>query len=70
VRIGHVDGELYDPRCEWLRRRETRSDGAVLVRPDRFIAWRAPTAAEDPRGGLADALSQILGRPVGAPVLT
>ncbi len=70
VRIGHVDGELYDPRCAWLRQRETQSDGAILVRPDRFIAWRAPTAAEDPRGVLAGALSQILARPVGAPVLS
>jgi hypothetical protein len=40
VRIGHLDGDLYDPRCTWLRHRQIASDGAVLVRPDRFIAWR------------------------------
>ena len=54
----------------WLRQREIESDGAILVRPDRFIAWRQPTAADDPRGALAGALSQILARPVTAPVAT
>jgi 2,4-dichlorophenol 6-monooxygenase len=64
VRIGHLDGDLYDPRCAWVRHRQIESDGAILVRPDRFIAWRAPTAAEDPLGELAGAFSQILARPV------
>jgi 2,4-dichlorophenol 6-monooxygenase len=70
VRIGHLDGDLYDPRCAWVRKREIESDGAILVRPDRFVAWRAPSAADDPSGELARALSQILARPVATrPVL-
>ena len=64
VRIGHLDGDLYDPRCAWVRQREIQSDGAILVRPDRFIAWRAPTAADEPRAELAAALGRILARPV------
>ena len=68
VRIGHVDGDLYDPRCTWVRHRQTASDGAILVRPDRFVAWRCPTGSDDPRRALAGALEQILARPVGAPV--
>ena len=64
VRIGHLDGDLYDPRCAWLRHRQIENDGAVLVRPDRFIAWRAPTGVDDPLGELAGAFSQILARPV------
>jgi 2,4-dichlorophenol 6-monooxygenase len=68
VRIGHVDGDLYDPRCTWLRRREIESDGAILVRPDRFIAWRASSAADDPRGALTEALSQVLARPLTTPI--
>ena len=65
VRIGHLDGDLYDPRCTWLRHRQITSDGAILVRPDRFIAWRHQTRTSDPRAALADALSQILARPAG-----
>jgi 2,4-dichlorophenol 6-monooxygenase len=64
LRIGHVDGDLYDPRCAWVRYREISSDGAILIRPDRFIGWRAPTAAADPLSELADALAQVLARPV------
>ncbi len=64
VRIGHLDGDLYDPRCAWLRHRQIENDGAVLVRPDRFIAWRAPTAVDDPLAELVGAFSQILARPV------
>jgi 2,4-dichlorophenol 6-monooxygenase len=65
LRIGHLDGDYYDPRCAWQRHRQIASDGAVLVRPDRFIAWRCPAGASDPRAVLAAALSQILARPVG-----
>jgi 2,4-dichlorophenol 6-monooxygenase len=68
VRIGHLDGDLYDPRCAWLRQREIQSDGAILVRPDRHVAWRASTASDDPRGELAAALAQVLARPLGAPL--
>jgi 2,4-dichlorophenol 6-monooxygenase len=67
VRIGHLDGDLYDPRCGWLRHREIEPDGAILVRPDRFIGWRHASASEDPQGALAAALVQILPRSVEAP---
>ena len=63
VRIGHLDGDLYDPRCSWLRLRQIADDGAILVRPDRVVAWRRATAVEDPRAALSEALSQILARP-------
>jgi 2,4-dichlorophenol 6-monooxygenase len=62
--IGHLDGDLFDPRCTWLRHRGIPSDGAILVRPDRFVAWRHPASSADPRAALAAALSQVLGRPV------
>jgi 2,4-dichlorophenol 6-monooxygenase len=66
VRIGHLDGDLYDPRCAWVRQRQIQSDGAILVRPDRVIAWRAPTAVEDSRRELAAAFAPILARPLDA----
>ena len=40
----------------------TGSEGAVLVRPDGFIAWRAREARESGGSELSAALGQILGR--------
>jgi 2,4-dichlorophenol 6-monooxygenase len=65
VRIGHVEGEYRDPRCAWLRRREIGPRGALLVRPDRFVAWRSLDAAPDPAAALGAALAQVLGRADG-----
>ena len=64
VRIGHIDSKLLDPRCTWLRRRGIGPDGAILVRPDRFVAWRSIGASADPEAELARALEQILARPI------
>jgi 2,4-dichlorophenol 6-monooxygenase len=60
LRIGHVDGDLFDPRCTWLRQRGIAADGAVLIRPDRFVAWRSLGAADDPAAELGAALETIL----------
>ena len=66
VRIGHIDGDLYDPRCLWINRRQIGPEGAILVRPDRYVAWRYAGASQIPAEELANALSQILARPVAA----
>ncbi len=68
VRIGHLEGDLYDPRLGWSRQRQIEPDGAVLVRPDRHIGWRSVTAHDDPRGALADALAQIRARRIESPL--
>jgi putative polyketide hydroxylase len=39
--------------------------GAVLVRPDGFVAWRADSPGPDPAGALTGALTAALGREVG-----
>ncbi|MFM8884276.1 MAG: FAD-dependent monooxygenase, partial [Solirubrobacterales bacterium] len=52
LRIGHVEGDLFDARSLWARHRGISREGAVLVRPDRFVAWRSAGAAEDPAGEL------------------
>ena len=41
----------------------TGADGAVLVRPDGFVAWRTTSAPADGDGSLAKALAAALARP-------
>jgi hypothetical protein len=53
------------PALRWLRRAEIGRDGAILVRPDRFVAWRQATASENPRAVLTEALGKVLAQPVG-----
>lgn len=64
VRIGELDGDLFDPRLAWTQYRGISRKGAVLVRPDRFVGWRSCAAAEDCARELASALSKILGRKI------
>jgi 2,4-dichlorophenol 6-monooxygenase len=55
-----------DPYCAWARVRETHEAGALLVRPDGFVAWRQTAAVwsdEDATAQLTAALSAVLGRP-------
>ncbi|HEX2303174.1 MAG TPA: FAD-dependent monooxygenase [Gaiella sp.] len=43
----------------------TGPEGAVLVRPDGFVTWRASAASSDPGPVLSAALASALGRPGG-----
>jgi 2,4-dichlorophenol 6-monooxygenase len=40
-------GEYGDPDGSWAQLREVQEHGAVLVRPDNHVAWRANHAGED-----------------------
>ena len=62
VTIGHVSGDWLDPRLTWTRHRRFGRAGAILVRPDRFVAWRTADAPTDPVAQLTDALSRVLHR--------
>jgi len=42
------------------RNREINPTGAILVRPDRYIAYRSLTTVDDPAAALRDALAQVL----------
>jgi 2,4-dichlorophenol 6-monooxygenase len=57
VRIGHSDGDLFDTRLAWARHRGISDKGAVLVRPDRVVAWQSSGAVNDPAATLASALT-------------
>ena len=60
LRIGHVEGDLFDPRSLWARNRGISREGAVLVRPDRFVCWRSAGAGGAPAAELASALDSVL----------
>ncbi|AJP05387.1 phenol 2-monooxygenase [Streptomyces cyaneogriseus subsp. noncyanogenus] len=54
--------DVTDLYYDWAKLREVEESGAILVRPDKHIAWRSMSLAEDPVGALRSALTTILGR--------
>ncbi|MFG2941260.1 FAD-dependent oxidoreductase [Streptomyces sp. NPDC048282] len=54
--------EYEDPYGDWARLSEVSDAGALLVRPDGYVAFRHESAAEDAAEVLARALGRILGR--------
>ncbi|WP_329084050.1 MULTISPECIES: FAD-dependent monooxygenase [unclassified Streptosporangium] len=57
-----IGGELEDPAGAWQRRYGVGDDGAVLVRPDGYVAWRASEAVADPEDVLDRVLTAVLAR--------
>lgn len=56
---GRAVTDLY---YDWAKLREVDEDGAVLVRPDKHIAWRAMRMPDSPHAALRSAVAQLLGR--------
>jgi 2,4-dichlorophenol 6-monooxygenase len=54
--------DVTDLYYDWARIREVGEDGALLVRPDKFIGWRSRTMPDDPEWALREALSALLSR--------
>jgi 2,4-dichlorophenol 6-monooxygenase len=54
--------KVTDIYYDWARGREVEEDGALLVRPDKFIGWRSATLPDDPEQALRTALSSLLGQ--------
>ena len=48
-----------DPYGYWQQIRDIPEAGALLVRPDGYIAWRMRALPPDPRAALADALRRV-----------
>ena len=56
------DGEVSDPDGKWQLAYGIDADGAVLVRPDGYVAWRSRSGASNPQAALRAALDSLLGR--------
>jgi 2-polyprenyl-6-methoxyphenol hydroxylase-like FAD-dependent oxidoreductase len=63
-RVGPVGG-LLDPENGWQKIGGS-PEGAVLVRPDGFVAWRSATLVTNPKANLAAVLATILCRSTSA----
>jgi 2,4-dichlorophenol 6-monooxygenase len=60
--IGTPDG-LVDAYGDWATQREITSSGAILVRPDRHIAWRAHEYSAQAARTLTAVLHELLALP-------
>lgn len=60
-----------DPYAYWAKARETEEAGALLVRPDGYVAWRQLSSvweADEAEAQLREALESILATPLRHPV--
>jgi len=55
-----VGETLADPDGEWFAVSGTGTTGAMLVRPDKHVAWRADPAPDERADELAEALQRLL----------
>ncbi|MBF8191927.1 FAD-binding monooxygenase, partial [Nonomuraea sp. K274] len=62
LRAHRVGSELIDVDDAWQSRYGLGQDGAVLVRPDGYVAWSTPSPAGDPESVLRDVLHRTLMR--------
>jgi 2,4-dichlorophenol 6-monooxygenase len=59
MRIGE-GGDLTDPSGRWASVAGTEIDGALLVRPDGHVGWRAARLHADPARALREAVARIV----------
>lgn len=62
--IGSGPGGDLEPEdgADWAEAHGTSAEGAVVVRPDGFVAWRAETGVEDAEGALHEVMVALLRR--------
>ncbi|MFC9328982.1 FAD-dependent oxidoreductase [Kitasatospora sp. NPDC057015] len=61
VGTGAEDDLAPEAGADWAELHGVGPDGAVLVRPDGFVAWRSTGAAADPEEAVGQALRTVLG---------
>ena len=60
VLVGETEGEVLDPSGAWAEVRAVGAGGAILVRPDAHVGFRAAAAVDDAYAVLGAALRDIL----------
>ena len=67
----HIIGEdVLDNDHEWQTAYDVGDGGAVLVRPDGYVAWRTRALPDNPGQALSAVLGHVLGRPVTASAMS
>jgi putative polyketide hydroxylase len=56
-----VGVDVDDPEGRFAQAYGVSAEGASLIRPDGFVAWRSHGSVPDPRGNLQEALARSLG---------
>lgn len=54
--------EHHDVYRDWTAIRGVKEDGCILVRPDRFVAWRSQSVVPDFEAKLTEVLNKVLSR--------
>ncbi|KAI0391448.1 FAD binding domain-containing protein [Xylariaceae sp. FL0594] len=54
--------DYIDVYRDWYTSREVEEDGCVVVRPDRFVAWRSKTKVSDAQAKLQQVIDAVLSR--------
>lgn len=60
--IGHAAGDFHDPQMRWSSLRDISTTGALLVRPDRCIAFRSHGEVKNHHEALMMVMQQILAK--------
>jgi 2,4-dichlorophenol 6-monooxygenase len=62
VEVGtRPDAPIHDESGRWSELREVGPGGAILVRPDTIVAWRAAAPPDNPTAELDDVLTTVVG---------
>ncbi|HEY2199940.1 MAG TPA: FAD-dependent monooxygenase [Mycobacterium sp.] len=62
IKVAAIGADYTDSQGSWAAVNEITDAGAILVRPDNHVAWRAADPSDDPDQALTVALETILAR--------
>lgn len=62
ITVAVIGGNHHDADGQWAQVREIDDGGAILVRPDNYVAWRSMSSADDAADILVNAVGTVLHR--------